>query len=146
MRALIQRVTHASVKVEDKIVGSIEKGFLVLVGVGQEDGPEQAVSLAKKTASLRIFEDENDKMNLSLKAVNGSVLAVSQFTLYADTRHGNRPSFTDAAPPDTATELYEMYCDQLLREGIENVQKGVFGAHMVIELENDGPVTILLEK
>ena len=146
MKALIQRVSEARVTVGDNTAGEIGPGFLVLLGVGHGDTEEEADYLARKTASLRVFEDANDKMNLSLKDTGGSVLVVSQFTLYADCRKGNRPSFTDAGEPTRAEQLYEYFCEQLRKEGIENVQRGVFGAHMRIHLVNDGPVTIMLEK
>lgn len=146
MKLLIQRVSRASVTVDEQVVGAIDAGFLILVGVGQEDAEAQADWLAKKAANLRVFEDENEKMNYSLKDIGGSVLAVSQFTLYADCRHGNRPSFTNAGAPGIAEPLYEYFCDRLRIEGITNVQKGVFGADMKIDLVNDGPVTIMLER
>ncbi len=146
MKALIQRVSEARVTVGDTVAGEIGPGFLVLLGVGHSDTEEAADYLARKTAAMRIFEDGNDKMNLSLRDIGGSVLVVSQFTLYADCRKGNRPSFTDAGAPDRAEQLYEYFCAQLRKEGIENVQQGVFGAHMQIHLINDGPVTIMLEK
>lgn len=128
-----------------KIVGKIDKGFLVLLGVTHEDTKEQADYLVKKLINLRIFTDENDKMNLSLKDVNGKLLIVSQFTLYADTTQGNRPSFTNAAKPDIADELYEYFKAKCQESGIE-VQSGEFGTHMKVELLNDGPVTIIIEK
>lgn len=146
MKALIQRVSEARVTVGDTVAGEIGPGFLVLLGVGHGDTEEAADYLARKTAAMRVFEDENDKMNLALKDIGGSVLVVSQFTLYADCRKGNRPSFTDAEAPDRADALYEYFCGRLEAEGIENVQKGVFGAHMQIHLINDGPVTIMLER
>lgn len=145
MKLLIQRVANANVKVNDKIVGKIDKGFLVLCGVTHTDTKETADYLVKKLLNLRVFEDENEKMNLSLKQVNGELLIVSQFTLYADTSSGNRPSFINAAKPDMANELYEYFCSQCTKEGI-HVEKGVFGAHMEVSLLNDGPVTIMLEK
>lgn len=145
MKLLVQRVTNANVKVDDKIVGKVDKGFLVLCGVTHTDTKETADYLVKKLLNLRVFEDENEKMNLSLKQVNGELLIVSQFTLYADTSSGNRPSFINAAKPDMANELYEYFCSQCAKEGI-HVEKGVFGAHMEVSLLNDGPVTIMLEK
>lgn len=145
MKLLVQRVANANVKVDDKIVGKIDKGFLVLCGVTHTDTKETADYLVKKLLNLRVFEDENEKMNLSLKQVNGELLIVSQFTLYADTSSGNRPSFINAAKPDMANELYEYFCSQCAKEGIR-VEKGVFGAHMEVSLLNDGPVTIMLEK
>lgn len=145
MKLLVQRVANANVKVDDKIVGKVDKGFLVLCGVTHTDTKEIADYLVKKLLNLRVFEDENEKMNLSLKQVNGELLIVSQFTLYADTSSGNRPSFINAAKPDMANELYEYFCSQCAKEGI-HVEKGVFGAHMEVSLLNDGPVTIMLEK
>lgn len=145
MRAVVQRVTSASVKVDGNITGQIDNGFLVLLGVTHEDEQAQAALLAKKISEMRIFTDENDKMNLSLKQVGGSVLAVSQFTLYADCSHGRRPSFINAAKADKANELYEYFCRCLKDNGIENVQTGIFGADMKVSLLNDGPVTIILD-
>ena len=145
MKLLVQRVANANVKVDDKIVGKVDKGFLVLCGVTHTDTKETADYLVKKLLNLRVFEDENEKMNLSLKQVNGELLIVSQFTLYADTSSGNRPSFINAAKPDMANELYEYFCSQCAKEGI-HVEKGVFGAHMEVSLLNDGPVTIIMEK
>lgn len=145
MKAVIQRVTSASVEVGGSITGQIDNGFLVLLGVTHEDEQTQAAFLAKKISEMRIFTDENDKMNLSLKQVGGSVLAVSQFTLYADCSHGRRPSFINAAKADKANELYEYFCRCLNDNGIENVQTGIFGADMKVSLLNDGPVTIVLD-
>ena len=145
MKLVVQRVKNAKVEVEGKIVGAIEKGFLVLIGITHNDTKEIADYLVKKLCNLRIFEDENEKMNLSLKDVNGKMLIVSQFTLYADCTGGNRPSFVNAAKPDRANELYEYFCDKCKENGIE-VQKGIFGADMQVSLLNDGPVTIILEK
>ena len=133
MKLLVQRVANANVKVDDKIVGKVDKGFLVLCGVTHTDTKETADYLVKKLLNLRVFEDENEKMNLSLKQVNGELLIVSQFTLYADTSSGNRPSFINAAKPDMANELYEYFCSQCAKEGI-HVEKGVFGAHMEVSL------------
>lgn len=144
MKFVIQRVKNASVTVDGRIVGQIEKGFLVLIGAGKEDTRAQADSLVKKMTGLRIFEDENGKTNLSLADVNGSLLLVSQFTLYADCKKGNRPSFTEAGEPKMAEELYQ-YIIAECRKRIPNVQTGVFGAHMDVALVNDGPFTILLE-
>lgn len=144
MRAVVQRVSHAQVKVDDKVVGKIEKGYLVLLGVKDGDTTKEADFLASKVVNLRVFEDENDKMNLSIKDVGGEMLIVSQFTLYGDASHGNRPSFTEAARPEEANSLYEYFCDQVSKE--VHVEKGVFQAEMKVELLNDGPVTILLEK
>ena len=146
MKLVIQRVKEAKVEVEGKIVGKIEKGFLVLLGVSEEDTKENADYLVKKLCQLRVFTDENDKMNLSLKDVGGELLIVSQFTLYADTTSGNRPSFIQAAKPEKANELYEYFCDQCEQKYGIKVEKGIFGADMQVSLLNDGPVTILIEK
>ena len=145
MRLLIQRVQNANVKVNDTSVSDIEKGFLVFVGIAPTDTTATADYLAKKLCNLRIFEDENGKMNLSIKDVCGRLLVVSQFTLYADCEHGNRPSFTNAAKPALANELYEYFCKKCREQHID-VQTGIFGEHMEVSLLNDGPVTILLEK
>ena len=145
MKLVIQRVRNAKVDVEGKTVGSIEKGFLVLLGVTHTDTKETADYLVKKLCKLRVFEDEDGKMNLSIKDVGGQLLIVSQFTLYADCSGGNRPSFVNAAKPDLANELYEYFCEKCKEEQIE-VQKGIFGADMKVSLLNDGPVTIILEK
>jgi len=145
MKVVIQRVKNASVEVDGNIVGKIEKGFLVLVGIKVGDTKEQADYLVKKVCNLRVFTDENDKMNLSLKDVNGKLLIVSQFTLYGNCNDGNRPSFIEAARPDEAIPLYEYFCDECAQNGIE-VQKGIFGADMKVQLLNDGPVTIVIEK
>ena len=144
MRAVVQRVSHAQVKVDGKVVGKIEKGYLVLLGVKEGDTTKEADFLANKVVNLRVFEDENDKMNLSIKDVGGEMLIVSQFTLYGDASHGNRPSFTEAARPEEANLLYEYFCEKVGQE--VHVEKGVFQAEMKVELLNDGPVTILLEK
>jgi len=144
MRAVVQRVSRASVTVEGEVTGAIERGLLVLLGVGHDDTDERARALAAKIARLRIFGDEAGKMNLSVEDTGGGVLAVSQFTLLADTRKGNRPSFVGAAPPQEANRLYEVFCDALAALGLP-VAKGVFGAHMDVDLTNDGPVTIVLE-
>lgn len=145
MKLVVQRVKQASVKVDEDIVGKIDKGYLVLIGITHTDTKEIADYLVKKMCNLRIFEDEQGKMNLSLKDVGGKILIVSQFTLYANCESGNRPSFTDAAKPDIANELYEYFCDQCKENQIE-VQKGIFGADMKVSLINDGPVTIILER
>ena len=145
MKAVIQRVKRASVTVDGEVCGKIDKGYLVLLGVMDGDTESDADVLAKKTASLRIFTDNDDKMNLDLKDVGGEVLAVSQFTLCADVKKGNRPSFTRSAPPASAKELYELYCIKLSEYGVKNVEKGIFGADMQVELINDGPVTILYD-
>ena len=146
MKIVVQRVKNAKVDVEGKTVGKIDKGFLVLLGVTHNDTKEQADYLVKKLCKLRVFRDENDKMNLDLKAVNGKLLIVSQFTLYAHCSEGNRPSFIEAAKPDKANELYEYFCKECTEKyGIE-VEKGIFGADMKVSLINDGPVTIIMEK
>ena len=144
MKLVIQRVSKAKVEVDNKTVGSIGKGFLVLVGITHTDTEKEADYLANKLCKMRIFEDENGKMNLSLKDVGGELLIVSQFTLYADCAKGNRPSFIEAARPEQATPLYEYFCKKCEEQGIK-VEKGVFGAHMEVSLLNDGPVTIVLE-
>ena len=144
MRAVIQRVSEASVVVEGQVVGAVGAGLLVLLGVGQGDGVEEARLLAEKTAQLRIFSDDEGKFNRSLADVGGGALVVSQFTLYADTRKGRRPSFTDAAPPELAEPLVRAYADALRAQGVE-VATGVFGAMMRVSLVNEGPVTIILD-
>ena len=144
MRAVIQRVKHASVEVEGEVVGKIGPGLLVLLGVGRDDTEEDARFMAGKIANMRIFSDAEGKFNLAVGDVGGSVLLVSQFTLYADTRRGRRPSFTDAALPDVAEGLVER-CAALLREAAIPVEMGRFGAHMEVSLVNDGPVTIWLD-
>ena len=145
MRLVIQRVKNAKVDIDGKTVSSIGKGLLVLLGVTHEDTKETVDYLVKKLCKLRVFEDENGKMNLSIKEVEGKLLIVSQFTLYADCSRGNRPSFVNAAKPDFANELYEYFCEKCKEEQIK-VQKGIFGADMKVSLLNDGPVTIILEK
>lgn len=144
MRAVIQRVRHASVVVGGEVVGQIEAGLMVLLGVGRDDSEEDARYIAGKTAGMRVFSDAEGKFNLSLVDVGGAVLLVSQFTLYADTRKGRRPSFLDAAPPEMAESLVEG-CATLLREAGIRVETGRFGAQMEVSLLNDGPVTILLD-
>ena len=144
MKFVIQRVSHASVTVHEETIGRINQGYLVLIGVGKEDTREDADRLVKKMIGLRIFADENGKINKSLKDVNGELLLVSQFTLYADCRHGNRPGFTEAAGPDMANELYE-YIIESCKKDVAVVERGEFGADMKVELLNDGPFTILLE-
>ncbi|MEJ5248333.1 MAG: D-aminoacyl-tRNA deacylase [Caldilinea sp.] len=144
MRAVIQRVCSASVRVNGSEIGRIGRGFVVLVGVAHSDGEAEARLLARKIAGLRVFEDNDGKMNLSLSDVGGAVLAISQFTLYADVRKGRRPSFTDAARPEQAEPLYQRFCELLRAEGVP-VQQGVFQAHMEVELVNDGPVTIWMD-
>lgn len=145
MKFVIQRVKNAQVEVDNKIVGKINNGFLVLIGVTHKDTKETADYLIKKLINLRIFKDENEKMNLNLKDVNGAVLLVSQFTLYGDCSGGNRPSFTEAAKPEFANELYE-YIISECKKKIDRVETGIFGADMKASLVNDGPVTIILEK
>ena len=145
MKVVIQRVKNASVEVDGKIVGEIEKGFLVLIGIKVGDTKQQADYLVKKVCNLRVFEDENEKMNLNLKNVGGKLLIVSQFTLYGNCNDGNRPSFIEAARPEEAIPLYEYFCEQCAKNGID-VQRGIFGADMKVELLNDGPVTIIIEK
>lgn len=144
MRACIQRVTEARVTVAGETVGQIGRGLLVLLGVGQGDGPEEAKWLAEKVAGLRIFEDDEGKMNRSLEEIGGEMLVVSQFTLYGDCRKGRRPSFVDAAPPETATRLYEQFVEIIRNLGI-TVSTGRFREHMLVSLVNDGPVTLIVE-
>ena len=144
MKLVVQRVKKAEVKVDGNIIGKIDKGFLVLIGIKVGDTKEQADYLVKKLCNLRVFSDENDKMNLSIKDVKGKLLIVSQFTLYGDCSQGNRPSFIEAARPEEANPLYEYFCNQCELNNIE-VQKGIFGADMKVELINDGPVTIIIE-
>ena len=144
MKFLIQRVTEAKVRVDSEVIGQIQKGFLVFIGVSQNDTQEIADKMVHKLLNLRIFEDAEGKTNLNLDAVNGSLLLISQFTLYADCRHGNRPSFINAGKPDMTNALYE-YIIAKCRETISNVQQGAFGADMKISLINDGPFTIMLD-
>ena len=144
MRCVVQRVSRASVTVEGKITGQVEKGYMVLVGVEQGDAEQDVRYCADKVAGLRVFEDENGKMNRSVKDVGGAVLAVSQFTLLGDARHGRRPSFSNAARPEEANALYEAFCQALRAENIR-VETGVFQTDMQVELVNDGPVTIMLD-
>ncbi|MBQ7008294.1 MAG: D-tyrosyl-tRNA(Tyr) deacylase [Ruminococcus sp.] len=144
MKLVIQRVSEASVEVDGKICGEIGKGYLVLLGVGDGDTEADCIRLADKLINLRIFSDENDKINLSLKDVNGQLLIVSQFTLYADCRKGNRPNFTQAAKPDTAKALYEFFIDYC-KKSVPVVQSGIFGADMKVRLLNDGPFTVVIE-
>ena len=145
MKLVIQRVANAQVEVDEKIVGKINKGYLVLFGVKEGDTIEQADALADKLCKLRIFEDENEKMNLSINDVSGELLIVSQFTLYANCEKGNRPSFVEAMEPKKANEIYEYFVERC-KEKVKKVEKGVFGADMKVSLLNDGPVTIVLEK
>ena len=144
MRLVLQRVKKASVFVDNEVLGEIGLGFLVLLGVEQNDDKEDVLWLVKKLLGIRVFSDENGKMNLSLKQVNGSVLVVSQFTLHASTKKGNRPSYMNAAEPNKANEFYEEFILQIKNEGVQ-VQTGVFGANMQVKLINDGPVTIVLD-
>lgn len=144
MRFVIQRVTNASVTVDGNVTGEIDKGFLVLIGVSEDDTKEIADKMIKKLIGMRIFEDENGKTNLALADVGGSLLLVSQFTLYADCKKGNRPSFTKAGNPQMAEEMYEYIIEQCKKE-VENVQVGIFGADMKVQLLNDGPFTIILD-
>ena len=145
MRAVIQRVTCSSVEVGGKTVGSCGRGFTVLLGVMNGDTEKEADILAAKVAKLRVFEDENGKMNLSVLDIGGEILCISQFTLCADVKKGNRPSFTPSAPPAEANGLYEYFVNRLLSEGVRRVDKGVFGADMQVSLVNDGPVTIVFD-
>ncbi|HLF73943.1 MAG TPA: D-aminoacyl-tRNA deacylase [Anaerolineales bacterium] len=145
MRALLQRVSRASVSIDGQTISGIGRGLLILLGVGHADGEEQAAFLAEKAANLRIFEDEQGKTNLSVLDVKGEAIVVSQFTLYADTRKGRRPSFTDAALPQAAEPLVKRFAELLRGHGVPT-QTGRFGAHMLVEIHNDGPVTIWLEK
>ena len=144
MRFVIQRVTHASVAVDGKVLGRIGKGYMVLIGVSDEDTKETADKMVKKMLGLRIFEDENGKTNLDLHTVEGELLLISQFTLYADCRKGNRPSFIRAGKPDMASEMYE-YIIEKCKEQVPVVERGEFGADMKVELLNDGPFTIVLD-
>lgn len=144
MRAVVQRVQRGSVQVDGRTIAAIDRGYLILLGVGPEDTKEKVAALAKKIALLRVFMDEQGKMNLSIQEVGGQALVVSQFTLYADTSRGNRPSFINAASPDSASPLVDYFSQQLASHGIP-VQQGEFGAHMLVNIENDGPVTIWFE-
>ncbi len=146
MKIVVQRVKNANVVVENKTIGEIRQGFMVLLGVAPTDTKEIADFLVQKLIHLRVFEDENQKMNLSIQDIDGELLIVSQFTLYANSNHGNRPSFTEAAKPDLANELYEYFVEQCKKENIKKVATGEFGADMQVSLQNDGPVTIILEK
>ena len=145
MRALLQRVSHASVSVDEQEIASIGPGLLILLGVGHDDGEEQVQFLVNKTADLRIFEDQDGKSNLSILDTGGEALVVSQFTLYADSRKGRRPSFINAALPEVAGPLIDRFVELLVARGVPT-KKGEFGAHMLVEIHNDGPVTIWLEK
>ena len=144
MKFVIQRVQHASVTVDNEVIGKIGKGFLVLIGVSEEDNTEIADKMIKKLIGMRIFEDENGKMNLSLKDVGGEILIISQFTLFASTKKGNRPSFTEAGAPDFSKEMYLKFIAACRDCGI-HTEEGEFGAHMMVSLVNDGPVTITMD-
>jgi len=145
MRLVVQRVKYASVKVDGEVKGEIEKGFLVLLGVKKGDTEKDLEYCAKKLIGLRVFEDENEKMNLSVGDVNGDFLIISQFTLYGDTKKGNRPSFIMAEEPEKANEMYEAFLEKVKLDSGRKVEKGIFGADMKVELLNDGPVTIIIE-
>ncbi|MBR6786007.1 MAG: D-tyrosyl-tRNA(Tyr) deacylase [Clostridia bacterium] len=145
MRAIIQRVKNSTVTVDGEIKGSIGKGYNVLLGVMQGDGEAQAELLAAKIAKLRVFEDENGKMNKSVLDIGGGILVISQFTLCADIKKGNRPSFTDSAPPAEADRLYQYFCECLRQNGVSQVETGVFAADMLVDIANDGPVTIIMD-
>ena len=145
MKLVVQRVKNASVEVDNKIIGKINEGFMVLLGVKQDDTKEVADFLSEKLCNLRVFRDENDKMNLSIKDIDGELLIISQFTLYADCKKGNRPGFEEAARPEKANELYEYFIEKC-KEKVRKVEHGKFGADMKVSLLNNGPVTIILEK
>ena len=145
MRAVIQRVLHSSVLVDGKTVGEIDQGLNILLGVVENDTEAEADILASKISKMRIFEDENEKMNLSINDIGGSALVISQFTLCADCRKGNRPSFSQSAPPDRARALYEYFTQKLRENGIKKVETGIFAADMQVYIQNDGPVTIILD-
>lgn len=144
MKIVLQRVSQAKVTIKEKIVGEINQGYVILLGVGKEDSEETVKSFADKVMKLRAMSDKQGKMNKSILDVNGEILIVSQFTLYANTKGGRRPSFINAAPPDKAKSLYEMFIEELKRLGVEKVANGEFGAYMSVSLINDGPVTIIL--
>lgn len=145
MKAVIQRVSESSVAVDGKVVGQSGKGYMILLGVMKGDTEKHADLLARKVSSLRVFEDENGKMNLSILDVDGEILAISQFTLCADCKKGNRPSFTPSEEPERANALYEVFCSKLREYGVKRVDKGIFGADMKVSLVNDGPFTVILE-
>lgn len=145
MRVILQKVSQGAVRVEGQTVGSIAAGFVALVGVTHSDRPQEAALLARKTAGLRVFPDDEGKMNRSIWDIGGGVLVISQFTLYADARKGRRPSFIDAARPEVAEPLVILYAECLRAEGVTRVENGVFGAMMLVEIHNDGPVTIILD-
>lgn len=144
MRVVLQKVKQASVTIDGKVHGKIGQGFVLLVGVQDSDGQEEIDYLAHKIHKLRVFEDDNDKLNLDIDTVGGSILSISQFTLYGDTRKGNRPSFTGAGEPSHANQIYEQFNDKLRDAGLD-VQTGIFGADMLVDIQNDGPVTILFD-
>lgn len=145
MKAVVQRVKNAGVTVDGREISRIDKGYMILLGVMDDDTAEDIDVLAKKIASLRVFEDENGKMNLDIKNIDGEILAISQFTLCADVKKGNRPSFTRSQEPEKANEYYEEFCRKLIENGVKSVKKGVFGADMKVDLVNDGPVTIVYD-
>jgi len=144
VKAVVQRVSRAEVRVDGQVVGSIDRGLMILLGITHDDTPETAEKLAAKVAGLRIFEDEAGKMNLSVADVEGALLCISQFTLYGDVRRGRRPSFDAAASPETARPLYDAFCSAIENAGLR-CERGVFGAHMDVELVNDGPVTLVID-
>ena len=146
MKLIIQKVKKAKVEVKNNVVGQIDKGYMVLLGVKKGDTEKEADYLAKKLCNLRIFEDDNGKMNLSIKDVNGELLIISQFTLYGNTKVGNRPSFIEVEEPEKANELYKHFLIKCKENGIEKVEQGMFGEHMEVSLINDGPNTIIMEK
>ena len=145
MKAVIQRVKEASVSVDGKVVGDCKQGYMILLGAAEGDTLEDVEVLARKTANLRVFCDENDKMNKSILDIDGEILAISQFTLCADVKKGNRPSFINALEPVKAEEYYDIFCQKLLENGVKKVSKGIFGAEMQVSLINDGPVTIIYD-
>ncbi|MGK0551987.1 D-aminoacyl-tRNA deacylase [Enterococcus faecalis] len=144
MKVVIQRVSQAEVRIADQVVGAIQRGFLILVGIHETDTPEDVAYLVGKISKLRVFEDDNGKMNQSIQAVDGSILSISQFTLYANTKKGNRPSFIEAARPETAIPLYQLFNEEFEKAGIP-IATGKFGADMQVSLVNDGPVTIIID-
>lgn len=146
MRAVVQRISKASLTVEGQLISSCQKGLICYLAIGKGDTEKELLWLAKKVAGLRIFSDENDKMNLSVKDIDGEIMVVSQFTLYGHIKNGYRPSFINSEAPDKAEQMYERFCDELSKLGIKKVAKGVFAADMHIEQHNQGPVTIILEK
>lgn len=145
MRVVLQRVSEASVSIDNKKVASIEEGYMLLVGIAEEDTKEEADYLAKKISKLRVFEDDDGKMNLDIHQIEGSILSISQFTLLADIKKGNRPSFAKAGHPNMASKLYDYFNKRLRQEGLE-VKEGIFGADMLVDIKNDGPVTIIYDK